>query len=263
MKGFKSLNKLLEEPVLTRLVSADGFESSKIETWQPNRFDLNAPKEEVGGGEKNHTHEGLESEEGIESNVKSEAKLEAQQKVEIFKKETYDLAYKEGYQSGLEQGINEGAEQGRMEAKELALKESRDVLSPKLVELDALLLMLKQPYNQLEKQVFSELTELALHVAQTVIKKEVSAHKEWVLEAIEEAVYALPDEAKSFSIELHPEDLVVLKALNHAPASEWDVTENNALLQGTCLVKQGNSSVLNSWKTRFDDVAGHLDSSDS
>lgn len=262
MKGFKSLNKLLKEPVLTRLVSADGFESSKIETWQPNRFDLNASKEKVGGG-ADHAHEDLESEEGIESNAKSEAKLEAQQKVEILKKETYDLAYKEGYQSGIEKGLNEGAEQGRMEAKELGLKESRDALSPKLIELDALLLMLKQPYNQLEKQVFSELAELALHIAQTVIKKEVSAHKEWVLEAIEEAVHALPDEATSFSIELHPEDLEALKALNHAPASEWNITENTSLLQGTCLVKQGNSSVLNSWKTRFDDVAGHLDSSDS
>lgn len=260
MKGFKSLNQLLEEPVLTRLVSSDGFDSSKVETWQPNRFDLYTAKESAEAVEKDPVHEALEPKEGVESNIRSEAKLEARQKVEILKKETYDLAYKEGYQSGLEKGLIEGTEQGQMEAKELALKESRDALSPKLVELDALLLMLKQPYHQLEKQVFSELAELALHVAQTVIKREVSAHKEWVLEAIEEAIHALPDEAKHFSIELHPEDLKALKTLNHAPVSEWDVTENSSLIQGTCLIKQGNSSVLNSWKTRFDDVAGHLDS---
>ncbi len=264
MKGFKSLNKSLEEPVLTRLVSAEGFESAKLETWQPNRFDLNTSKEEIGGEENAHPNkEEASSEARGVSSVSSESKHQSQQKVEILKKEAYDSAYKEGYQSGFEQGLNEGAEQGRMEAKELALKKSRDALSSKLSELDALLLILNQPYHQIEKQVFSELTELALHVAQTVIKKELREHKEWILEAIEEAIHALPNETHSFSIELNPEDLVTLKSLNHAPASEWRVTENSTLLRGTCLVKQGNSSVLNSWKTQFDDVVAHLDSSNS
>ncbi|MCF6345608.1 MAG: hypothetical protein L3J00_03960 [Thiomicrorhabdus sp.] len=253
MTGFKSLNDVLEEPVLTRLISSDGFATSKVETWQPNRFDLKESHAKINASERSSTQAESVSEKATEADIKEEV-----QKVELLTKEAYELASKEGYQAGLEKGLSEGAEQGRVEAKALALQASDEALSPKLAQMDALLLLLKQPYDQLEKQVFSELTELALHIAERVTQKEVSANKTWVLEAIEEAIKTLPDDSKPFSIELHTKDLKALKSLNHSVIETWDMTENTSLLQGTCLVKQENSSILNSWKNRFDEAVKHL-----
>lgn len=258
MKGFKSLSDVLEAPVLTRLVSSDGFANATVETWQPNRFDLNEPHEKREVSEPSNVQAESASEETTEVDIKAET-----QKAEILTKEAYELASKEGYQSGFEKGLSEGAEQGRTEAKALSLQVNDEALSPKLAQLDAFLLLLKQPYDQLEKQVFLELTEFALHIAERVIQKEVSANEEWVFEAIQEAIKTLPDESKPFSIELHPEDLEALNTLNHSAIEAWKLVENPTFLQGTCLVKQENSSVLNSWKNRFDDVVKHLNNSPS
>ncbi len=258
MKGFKSLNDVLEAPVLTRLVSSDGFANSTVETWQPNRFDLKESHKKKEDSEPSNIQAESVLEDAAEVDIKAET-----QKVEILTKEAYELASQEGYQVGFEKGLSEGAEQGRTEAQALALQVNDEALSPKLAQLDALLLLFKQPYGQLEKQVFSELTEFALHIAERVTQKEVSANKEWVFEAIKEAIKTLPDESKAFSIELHPEDLEALNALNHSAMENWELVENPTLLQGTCLVKQENSSVLNSWKNRFDDAVKHLNNNPS
>lgn len=245
-------DKKIEEPALTRLVSSEGFASSKVKTWQLNCFDVNEPEKTD------------EIPEALYRQVQAKIEPELKQQAELLKKEAYDSAYKIGH----DEGFLEGAEKGRIEAKEIALQESREALSLKTAQLDTLLCMLKQPYGQLEEQVLSELTGLALHVAHSVIQKELLHHKEWVFESVQEAIKALPDDS-TYLIELHPDDLISLKALeaqdgtehhtdHHAIVSQWNIKENTALLQGTCLLKQGNSSVLNCWQARFDDIAKAL-----
>ena len=234
-----------EEPVLTRLVSSGGLASSKIEAWQLSQFeqfDVSKPEVEP------------EISAELYRQVQQKIEPELKQQAELLKKEAYDLAYQKGYQ----EGFDEGSEKGRVEAKELALQSHNEALSAKLTELDALLSMFKQPYDQLETQVLSELSGLALHIAYEVTQKEVSAHKEWVLEAVQEAVQVLPDDSKEFFIELSSVDFELLQSLDHPMVSQWDLKVNNTLDQGTCVIKQGNSSILNSWKARFDEVASQL-----
>jgi len=234
-----------EAPILTRLVSSDGLASSKIEAWQLSQFEqFDACKPEVDP----------EISAELYRQIQQKIEPELKQQAELLKKEAYDVAYQKGYQ----EGFDEGSEKGRVEAKELALKSHDEALSTTVTQLDALLSIFKQPYAQLETQVLSELTDLALHIAHEVTKKEVSAHKEWVLEAVQEAIQVLPDESKAFFIELSLEDFELLQSLESPMVAQWDLKVNNTLEQGTCLVKQGNSSVLNSWKARFDEVANQL-----
>ncbi|VAW48531.1 hypothetical protein MNBD_GAMMA04-1540 [hydrothermal vent metagenome] len=241
----KAVEEKPEEPVLTRLLSSDGLATSKIETWQLNQFeqfDLNKPEETA------------EVSEALYRQVKQEIEPELKQQAELLKKEAYDLAYQKGYQ----EGFSEGSEKGRSEAKELALQAHKEALTEKLTELDALLSIFKQPYEQLENQVFSELTDLALHVAYQVTQKEISVDKTWVLEAVQEAVNTLPDDSKDFLIELSSEDLSLLQSLDHPMVAQWNLKLNASLAQGVCVVKQGNSSVLNSWKARFDGLSNQI-----
>lgn len=237
-----SVDEKQEEMSLTRLVSSEGLATSKIETWPLNRFDLSEPQKNA------------EISEELYQQVQKKIEPELKQQAELLKKEAYDEAYQKGYQ----EGFAEGSEKGREEAKELALQTHNEALSIKLTQFDALLSVLKQPYEQLEIQVLSELTDLALHVAHQVTQKEVFSHKEWVMEAIQEAIKSLPDDHEDFFIELSTQDFELLQSLEHPTAAQWDLKVNTSLDQGNCIVKQGNSSVLNSWKARFEELSGQL-----
>lgn len=241
----RAMNEQQEEPVLTRLVSSEGLTSSNIEAWQLNQFEC---------FDLNEAEKSPEIPEEVYRLVQQKIEPELKQQAELLKKEAYDLAYQKGYQ----EGFSKGAEKGEIEAKELALQAHNEALSSKVAQIDVLLSMFKQPYEQLEGSVLSELTDLALHVAQLVIQKEVSENKEWLLKSVQEAILSLPDDSDAFFIELSAEDLALLQSLDSPVVAEWGLKVNPSLEQGTCVVKQGNSSVLNSWKIRFDDVSSQL-----
>lgn len=244
-ENIRVKNESQEEPVLTRLVSSEGLSASSIEAWQVSQFEqFDVTEPEISP----------EISEELYQQVQQKIEPELKQQAELLKKEAYDLAYQKGYQ----EGFSEGAEKGKVEAKELALQASNEALSVKLAEMDALLVMLKQPYEQLEESVVMELTELALHVAERVLHKNISEDKEWVLKAVQEAILALPEDADAFSVGLSADDLALLQSLDHPMVAQWDLKVNPALEQGVCVVKQGNSSVLNSWKARFEDVSSQL-----
>lgn len=236
-----------EEPSLTRLVPSNGVFSSEVETWQLNRFD------------QIESIESTEVPEEVYLKVQQEMQPELLKQADILKKEAYDSAYKLGYEEGLAQG----AEVGQSEAKEIAIQANQEVLAPKIELLDKFLSMLQVPYDKIEKQALSELTDLALHIAHEVIQKELLHHKDWVLEAAQEAIKALPESSEKFRIELHPDDLKELKELDSPLVDQWELKANVNLMLGSCLVKQGDSSVLNSWQTRFDELANHLHSKSS
>lgn len=237
-----------EEPSLTRLVPSDDILSSKAETWQLSSFDRSLT--DLQSVEEPNIPE------EVYLKIQQEMQPELQKQADILKKEAYDAAYKLGYEEGLAQG----AEVGQGEAKELALQANQEALTPKIEQLDKLLSVLKVPYDKLEKQVLSELTDLALHMAHKVIQKELLDHKDWMLETVQEAVKALPESSAPFQVELHPDDLKGLNELELPFTEQWELKANANLAPGACLVKRGDSSVLNSWQARFDELASHLHS---
>jgi len=232
----------LEEPVLTKLVSSSSVKSPKIETWQMHDFNQKTVE--------------LAPEFSEEVLQKAEQRLKPvlQQKADLLKKDAYDTAYKEGYQAGLAKGLDEGLEQGCTQGLEKQVK----IFAPKLIQFEQILEMLQAPYQKIEKQALSDLVALSLHVTKQVIKTEVAQDKEWVLKAVQEAVQLLPDDSAAIKIELHPEDLKLLVEFKSDITDQWQLKANAELVLGTCLIKQQNSSVLNSWQDRFDEISNDL-----
>ena len=229
-------------PVLTKLVSSSSVQSPKIETWQMH--DLN---------QKKVTLPPEFSEEVLQ---KAEQRLQPvlQKKADLLKKDAYDAAYKEGYQAGLEKGLGEGLEQGCTQG----LEKQVQIFAPKLIQFEQILEMLQAPYQKIEKQALSDLVALGLHITKQVIKTEVAQDKEWILKAVQEAVQLLPDDSAAIKVELHPEDLQLLIEFKPDITDQWQLKANAELVLGTCLIKQQNSSVLNSWQDRFDEISNDL-----
>ena len=233
----------LEEPVLTKLISSKEAALPLMQAWQLNNFDIQEDTAEE------------EISDRVEQAVKKQIEPELKKQTELLKKEAYDAAFQQGYEAGFSSGSNDG----KLEAKEAEELAQKAIFEPKLEQVTQLISGLESPYQGIQEQILSELVDLSLHVANKVTALTVSEHKEWVLDAIQQAVQVLPDESTPFHVELHPDDIALLEALGGEQFS-YQIKENPELTLGTCLVQQQHASVLNSWQERFNEVAEDLKS---
>ncbi|MDA3806435.1 MAG: FliH/SctL family protein [Thiomicrorhabdus sp.] len=239
MVDSKSKNKnSSEESVLTKLVSSSSVEEPKIETWQMHDFN------------EKTTESTPEFSEKVLQKAEKRLQPELQKKTDLLKKDAYDAAYKEGYQAGFAKGFEQGCTEG--------LEKQEQIFAPKLIQFEQILEMLQAPYQKIEKKALSDLVALSLHISKRVIKTEVAQDKKWILKAVEEAVKLLPDDSAPIKVELHPDDLQLLKELKSEITDQWQLKANAELVLGTCLIKQQNSSILNSWQDRFDEISNDL-----
>lgn len=188
------------------------------------------------------------------SRMQAEMRPRLSRQTELLKKEAYDSAYQKGYQEGLEQGLQEGQIQGDADAKAQIFKQ----LEPKLEQFESILTSLKSPYDLIENKLYNEIVDLALHISETVLYKSVAENREWVLQAIHESIAQLPESKSEINIYLNPEDLAFLQISKPTISESWQLHENPQISVGSCIVKQDYSSIINDWKSRFDEVANQL-----
>ena len=235
---------LPEEPVVTKLISSKDQAIPPVEAWQLSRFDQKEKAEEAVISER------------VSKEVQKQIEPELQKRAELLKKDAYDSAYQQGYEAG----FSAGTEDGRAEAKAKEEEAQKEAFTPKLEQVLELISGLEMPYKDIQNQVLSELVDLSLHVAHEVIQKELSGNKEWLLKAIQDAVKVLPDDSLPYSVELNPTDIALLEEGASPSLSDYQLKPNSTVLPGTCLVQQQNTSILNSWKERFDEASSSLTS---
>ncbi|WP_040725676.1 FliH/SctL family protein [Thiomicrorhabdus sp. Kp2] len=227
------------EPAVAKLLQSSELKAPNIETWKLSSF------EEVEAlNEKKLSDEAYQR-------IQQEMQPQIQKQAELLKQEAYDKAFEKGYQEGLLKGQEEGKRQGESEAK----AEVMETLQPKLAQFDSILSTLNKPFESLEQKIYAELVGFALHVAKTVIKRDVTSDKEWVLNTIKESVLALPESSSEINIYLHPDDLAFIQISQPSISEKWSLHENSHVEVGTCIVKQDYSTILNSWIARYDDIA--------
>lgn len=232
-KGFQ------EEAIpVTKLVQSSDLKSPSIEPWKLSSFELD---EQI---------ESTKMSEEVYEKLHREIEPEIQKQAELIKKEAYDSAFEKGYQEGLQKGLDEGLKQGELEARAKVM----ETIEPKIEQFDSILSALHKPFDSLENQLYSELVDFALHVAQTVIKKNVIDDKDWVLKAVQESVEQLPESSSKINVYLHPDDLAFLQISKPSISEKWQLHESHNVEQGTCLVKQDYSTILNSWIARFEEI---------
>lgn len=231
-----------DEPKLAKVMRSSDVASS-VKEWKLKNFAEPEAKPSI---------ESLSAE--VLQKMQTAMQPQLQQQTELLKKEAYDEAFNKGYEEGLSKGLEEGKIQGEADAKSQVLKK----LEPKLADFDEILNSLTKPYQLLEQKLYGEMVELALHIAKTVISKEIASYPDWALQAIEQAVAQLPDKESGVQVFLNPEDLAFIQISKPTLSDKWTLNENPHLSQGSCLVKQDHSSVLNDWKTRFDEISQQI-----
>lgn len=199
----------------------------------------------------------------IEREVQASIADELDKQKALLQQNKFEEAYQEGYEKGFAVGKEEGVEVGKAQA----YSETRDFIFPKLQNLEQILQDLSDPYQKLETHLLHELTQFAVHIAQKVVLQTIRGDQSWILNAVEQAVKKLPDSGESeqpVQVLLNPDDLAFLQNLQDSDENAesllktWQLSASAEISAGSCLVKQGFSSVHNDWQARFDQITDEV-----
>jgi flagellar assembly protein FliH len=150
----------------------------------------------------------------------------------LVEREAWEHGYKDGHVEGVRKGE---AELGKRIAE----------VNVKIAALEAILGMLARPLEQLDEQVESELTRLALTVAKHLARRELKIEPAQIIGIIRQTVALLPLASRNIRVHLHPDDAAVVREKLAQPQGEqqWQLAEDPLMARGGCRVTTDNSSI--------------------
>jgi flagellar assembly protein FliH len=150
--------------------------------------------------------------------------------------ESARLAMKEAETRGYEAGM------ARVRAETAARLAA---LEERAKRLDAVLHVLARPLEQLDTEIESELTQLALAIGKQIARRELRMEPTQVIAILRESLALLPAAAREVRIHLHPEDAATVREHLTAPTSEraWTIVEDPTLSRGGCVIHSQSSRI--------------------
>lgn len=147
-----------------------------------------------------------------------------------------------------QQAYEEGFAQGKQEGYDKGLAEGQEEIRRRVEQLERLMSALTEPFDELDEEVIEQTGQLAMSVAQHVIRRELKTEPGQVIAVVREAVNALPVSARNIRVQLHPEDAqLVREALSLGEADSdnrlWQVVEEPLISRGGCKVVAENSTI--------------------
>jgi flagellar assembly protein FliH len=160
-------------------------------------------------------------------------------------------AYEEAYALGRTEGHREGLAEGQARAR----KEAASVLEA----LNEGLRRLARPFAELDHEVETALVTLAVAVARQLLLEALEERPERVLAAVRAGMDALPSAERSVRLELHPEDLPIVRdGLASGGVTGIELRANPALTRGGCRIESNASRIDATVEARLDSVIAHV-----
>ena len=173
----------------------------------------------------------------------AQVRLPTADEIEQIHQQAREEGYKNGYEEGLKAGKKSGIEQGREEGMERGYKAGEAKALEEAERLIAMAERLDTSLKSMEEQVADELLALAVELAREVVRNEITAHPETLLNVVREALSQLPHQ--HVSIYLHPDDASLLRSyqgdqLSHAGHR---IHEDFKLSRGDCVLEAGGTQL--------------------
>ncbi len=181
--------------------------------------------------------------------------------IEKMQQQAYDEAFAQGKQEGYEKGYQEGQSrgyeagfvEGKQEGEKKGYDDNLDLLRKQSAEFVSLLESLAEPFKDLDETVEKELVNLAIGIANQLVRREIKSDPGQIVAVISEAIAALPIAVQNISLLIHPEDVELVKnalALEDM-SSSWNIIEDPLITRGGCKVKTETSLVDNTVENRL------------
>lgn len=150
----------------------------------------------------------------------------------IVEREAWEHGYKDGHVEGVRKGEQE-------------LAKRINEVNVKIAALEAILGTLARPLDDLDAQVESELTRLALTIAKHLVRRELRIDPTQIIGIVRQTVALLPLASRNIRVHLHPDDAAVVREKLAQPHGEqqWQLAEDPLMARGGCRVTSDNSSI--------------------
>ena len=125
--------------------------------------------------------------------------------------------------------------------------------------LNAALNTLAQPFAELDAEVEATIVTLAVTIARQLLFDALKVEPDRIVAVVRAGLLALPASERQVLVELHPDDLAIVReALSQAPRQAWELRENAALTRGGCLIESQVSRIDASVENRLENVISHV-----
>ncbi|OAN18611.1 flagellar assembly protein FliH [Photobacterium jeanii] len=154
----------------------------------------------------------------------------------------HDEGFEVGKQAGLEAGLLEGREQGLAEG----IAQGQQVITEHVSALASVIEKLAAPLQQMDVEVESQVVNMVVALAKELIRVEVQTNPQVILQTVREVVSALPIAGRSITLQLHPEDLAIIRdaySEDDLANRQWQLQAEPAMNRGDLQVSSGDSSV--------------------
>lgn len=215
-------------------------EEMDVETYRLPKWDANGDLIEE------TRRQGMSSEDMEEIEVAPPTAEEIRQ----IHEDAYNEGFESGYEQGLRQGQQDGQKQGHQEgyvAGEQAGRETgekagfesakaaeEERIQQHLEPLAGVLADLNAALPEQEAALKDGLVALAVRIARNVIDAELTLKPDHIGALVHTAVQALPNADERLTVELHPEDLALVKKVAD---SHWQLEPKAEISRGGCIVK--------------------------
>jgi flagellar assembly protein FliH len=204
-----------------------------------------------------------------EENVEDSPKPLTLDDIEEIRQSAYEDGFKEGKEAGFSQGLEEGTaqgvEEGIQKGTEQGLQEGLAAGQQQIDELisnwESLIERLHHPLEKLDENVEYQLVLLATGLAEQIARCEVQTNSQIILQALKQAVEALPISEQTLKILLHPDDLQFVQTAYSPEICEkrgWDLQGDPVLARGDCQIHTKTSSIDYAFSHRVEQVLKHF-----
>ncbi len=149
-----------------------------------------------------------------------------------------------------EEGYQQGLERARQEA---------EVLQRRLL---GLIDFFEHPLQALNEDIEHQLTQLAVTLAQQLVRRELKSEPGEIIGLIRDSVKLLPGNTRNITIMLHPEDArLVRSALSLDTADEehsWKLVEDPMITRGGCEISAPPASINATLENRLSELAASV-----
>lgn len=191
------------------------------------------------------------------------------EEIEQIRQDAYDEGFSQGkadghqvgYEEGKNLGIEEGQQLGLEQGKEQGLSEGQALIEQQAREWQGLISQLYDPIKRVDKAVEMQLLELAVSLAEAVIRTETTSNKEVLLNILHESIASLPFNTEYIELHMHPDDIETLKSVYDEDAlieHKWIIKEEPGYQQGDLVVGTPNSLIDRTLKHRLKQTIGEF-----
>jgi flagellar assembly protein FliH len=153
-------------------------------------------------------------------------------------------------------------EQWRKLAEEEGFKEGMSQANKEAQRLLSLINFFEHPLQSLNEDIEHQLTQLAVTLAQQLVRRELKAEPGEIIGLIRDSVMLLPGNTRNISIVLHPEDAsLVRNALSLESNDEehsWKLVEDPMITRGGCVINAPPSSINATLENRLSALAASV-----